>query len=85
MRVNVRSQFVDVRNNTKVGNALWEFIGEIQMNPQGLQENHADGSHKNGKKRKKGMDNESDQEYRPAPVKNLGQTPKTRSKISKTN
>jgi len=88
MRLNIREQFVDIRNNTKIGSALWTFINEVESNPHGSQQHSAGGSSsqaKNGKKRKKGADNEAEDEYRPSPVKSLGQTLKTRSKAPRTN
>jgi hypothetical protein len=91
MRVNVRNQFADIRTNTKVGIAFWRFINDVQSDPspRGTQQ-HASGSSsqpKSGKKRRKGVDKdtESDEEYRPSPMKNLGQTPKTRSKAPRVS
>ncbi|KII92105.1 hypothetical protein PLICRDRAFT_172244 [Plicaturopsis crispa FD-325 SS-3] len=78
LRHNVRDTHVDVRNNKRVGETLWEFIASKPGMPQGSSNG---GTSKKKTKRKKGGGDESDDgdEYRPAPVRNLGTTPKTRS------
>ncbi|KAH7920066.1 hypothetical protein BV22DRAFT_1040298 [Leucogyrophana mollusca] len=81
MRLRIREQFVDVRNNAAVGRALWNYINSV-TGPQGLKvldfsSSGAPGSTSKSKKRR--YDSDEDEDYRPSPVKSLGQGTKTRS------
>lgn len=83
MRLRIREQFRDVRNNGLVGKALWNYVDSI-TGPSGLRVLDATSSMlgvastSTGTKRKrKGSD--ADDDYHPSPIKNLGSKTKTRS------
>lgn len=89
MRLRIREQFRDVRNNGNVGKALWNFIDSL-MGPSGLKILSAIKSYSvaptpsSQRKRKKPADEDGDgdgdEEYHPSPVRTLGQGVKTRGK-----
>lgn len=84
MRLRIREQFHDVRNNASVGRALWNFIDSL-MGPSGLKvlsgnKNYTIAPSTSQRKRKKEADEEADEEYHPSPVRNLSQSVKTRGK-----
>lgn len=86
MRIRIREQFRDVRNNGNVGKALWNFIDSL-MGPAGLKV--LDDSRiptiatpSNTRKKRKQADDE-DEDYHPSPVKTLGQGTKTRGRAKK--
>ncbi|KAG2150495.1 hypothetical protein DEU56DRAFT_32120 [Suillus clintonianus] len=83
MRLRIREQFRDVRNNGLVGKALWSYVDSI-TGPSGVRVLDVDApllaiaSTSTGTKRKrKGSD--ADEDYRPSPIKSLGSKAKTRS------
>jgi len=86
MRLRIREQFRDIRNNTFVGKAMWAFIDSV-TGPAGLKVlDHRNGysmdfeptpSAKGRKKRQR--DDEEEDEYRPSPIKSLGKGAATRS------
>ncbi|KAG2132009.1 uncharacterized protein EDB93DRAFT_1311159 [Suillus bovinus] len=83
MRLRIREQFRDVRNNGLVGKALWNFVDSI-TGPSKLKVLDASSqmltmpSTSTGTKRKrKGSD--ADDDYHPSPIKSLGAKAKTRS------
>lgn len=83
MRLRIREQFRDVRNNGLVGKALWNYVDSI-TGPSGLRVLDmsspmlAIAPTSTGTKRKrKGSD--ADDDYRPSPIKSLGSKAKTRS------
>lgn len=87
MRLRIREQFRDVRNNGNVGKALWNFIDSL-MGPSGLKILSANKTYtiappSSQRKRKKGVDSDEDEEYHPLPVRNLSQAVKTRGKARK--
>lgn len=87
MRLRIREQFRDVRNNGNVGKALWNFIDSL-MGPSGLKILTANKSYSmaptpsSQRKRKKGADEDGDEDYHPSPVHvgTWGQGVKTRGK-----
>ncbi|KAH0827513.1 hypothetical protein J3R83DRAFT_4226 [Lanmaoa asiatica] len=85
MRLRIREQFRDVRNNGNVGKALWNFIDSL-MGPSGLKILSSNKSYSvaptpsSQRKRKKVADDDEDEEYHPSPVRTLGQGVKTRGK-----
>jgi hypothetical protein len=90
LRKAVRAQFADIRNNNVVGKAMWGFVSSLRSNPSSLllrgngPGNYAENGR--GKRRRKaGQDDSDNEEYRPTPIKNLGKTPKTRSKQQRTS
>jgi hypothetical protein len=87
MRMHIREQFKDVRNNASVGRALWLFVRSI-MQPGSVSIDAVLGSPAGKmKKRKKGKggagDDSEDDEYKPSPIRALGNAAKTRSKVAK--
>ncbi|KAL4074113.1 hypothetical protein V8B97DRAFT_1864609 [Scleroderma yunnanense] len=85
MRLRIREQFRDVRNNGQVGKALWSYIDSI-TGPNGLRvlENGRPSSNHDlpsSSKRKRKQLDEEDDDYHPSPVRSLGQGTKTRAKI----
>lgn len=83
MRLRIREQFRDVRNNGLVGKALWNYVDSI-TGPSGLKVLDATSpmlamaSTSTGAKRKrKGSD--ADDDYHPSPIRSLGSKTKTRS------
>jgi len=87
MRMHIREQFKDVRNNSSVGRALWLFVRSI-MQPGSVSIDAVLGSPAGKmKKRKKGKggagDDSEDDEYKPSPIRALGNAAKTRSKVAK--
>lgn len=88
MRLRIREQFRDVRNNGNVGKALWNFIDSL-MGPSGLKilsvkKTYAQASPSSQRKRKKVADDEDeDEDYHPSPVKTLNRGVKTRGKARK--
>ncbi|KAN0090892.1 Protein of unknown function DUF262 domain containing protein [Tylopilus felleus] len=88
MRIRIREQFRDVRNNGVVGKALWNFIDSL-MGPSGLKVLSAHktcsvASPSSRRKRKKESDDDDD-EYHPSPVRTLSQGVKTRGKGRRRN
>lgn len=85
MRLRIREQFRDVRNNGNVGKALWNFIDSL-MGPSGLRILSTNKGYSvapapsSQRKRKKGADDDEDEEYHPSPIRTLGQGVKTRGK-----
>jgi hypothetical protein len=86
MRLRIREQFRDVRNNGLVGKALWNFIDSL-MGPTGLKilstnKTYAIAPPSSQRKRKKGADDDEDEEYHPSPVhvRTLNQGAKTRGR-----
>lgn len=90
LRKSIRSQFDDVRFNTKVGKALWAIVHDLTTNPSSASYNfHSanvleNGDAKKNRKKRKTGPTESDEEYRPTPINALGKAPKTRAKQQKT-
>jgi hypothetical protein len=86
MRTHIREQFKDVRNNASVGRALWLFVRSITQ-PGSVSIDAVLGSPagkmKKRKKGKGGDDSEDDDEYKPSPIRALGNAAKTRSKVAK--
>lgn len=86
MRLRIREQFLDVRNNGLVGKALWNYIDSI-TGPNGLRvlENSGSSSSRavlsSGPKRKRKQLDEEDADYHPSPVRSLGQGAKTRARL----
>lgn len=82
MRLRIREQFRDVRNNGLVGKALWNYVDSI-TGPSGLKvldisPTLVGASTSTGTKRKrKGSD--ADDDYHPSPIRSLGSKVKTRS------
>ncbi|KAK2466267.1 hypothetical protein APHAL10511_001909 [Amanita phalloides] len=77
LRMAVREEFKDIRNNNVVGKAMWAIINDLTHNPTSslaYRENSA------RSRRKRKVDHEDADEYRPEPVKALGRSFKTRSK-----
>lgn len=88
MRIRIREQFRDVRNNGVVGKALWNFIDSL-MGPSGLKVLSAHktcsvASPSSRRKRKKESDDDDD-DYHPSPVRTLSQGVKTRGKGRRRN
>lgn len=85
MRLRIREQFRDVRNNGNVGKALWNFIDSL-MGPSGLAILSANKTYaiapppSSQRKRKKAADDDEDEEYHPSPIRSLGQGVRTRGK-----
>ncbi|KAG6334250.1 hypothetical protein ID866_4841 [Astraeus odoratus] len=85
MRLRIREQFRDVRNNGAVGKALWSYIDSI-TGPNGLRVLEIDKTRvaevvpSSSKKKRKHPD-EDDDEYHPSPIRNLGQGAKTRARL----
>ncbi|KAG1862585.1 hypothetical protein DFJ58DRAFT_233981 [Suillus subalutaceus] len=84
MRLRIREQFRDVRNNGLVGKAMWNYVDSI-TGPSGLRVLDAPmmaiASTSTGAKRKrKGSD--ADDDYHPSPIRSLGSKVKTRSSAS---
>jgi hypothetical protein len=82
MRVYIREKFRDIRMNTNVGRALWKFVEHAQANPEATHlldnvDSPIPPPAKRGRKRK---GDDSDGEYRPAPVRNIGSAPRTRGR-----
>ncbi|EIW83162.1 hypothetical protein CONPUDRAFT_121609 [Coniophora puteana RWD-64-598 SS2] len=86
MRLRIREQFHDVRNNTTVGKALWAFIDSV-TGPAGLKVLDRGNGYPmdieptpsaKGRKRRQ-RDHEEEDEYRPSPIKSLGKAATTRS------
>ncbi|KAI9572171.1 hypothetical protein HD554DRAFT_2067582 [Boletus coccyginus] len=76
MRLRIREQFRDVRNNGIVCKALWNFIDSL-MGPTGLKilsktPSYSVAPPSSQRKRKK-MDEDQDEEYHPSPAKTLSQ------------
>lgn len=86
MRLRIREQFRDVRNNGVVGKALWNYIDSI-TGPNGLKVLEAHKSFSSyvlvpGSTRKRKAPEDDD--YHPTPVKTLGQGTKTRARIKQS-
>lgn len=81
MRTRIRKQFTDIRTNSIVTKAMWAFIDSVSSGP-GIHGNRGskDAGEKQVRRKRKDYDNESEEEYRPSPIKSFGRTPKTRSK-----
>ena len=86
MRLRIREQFRDVRNNGHVGKALWNFIDSL-MGPTGLKilftnKTYSIAPPSSQRKRKKGADDDEDEEYHPSPIRagTLSQSVKTRGR-----
>ncbi|KAG0706125.1 hypothetical protein DFH29DRAFT_980605 [Suillus ampliporus] len=86
MRLRIREQFRDVRNNTVVGKALWSYVDSI-TGPSGLKVLNvgfpipaiASTSTSTGTKRKR-RGSDDDEDYHPSPIsKTPGSKTKTRS------
>ena len=87
MRLRIREQFRDVRNNGNVGKALWNFIDSL-MGPSGLKvlspsKVYSVAPPSSQRKRKKGGSDDEDDDYHPSPVRMLNQGAKTRGKARK--
>lgn len=87
MRLRIREQFRDVRNNSNVGKALWNFIDSL-MGPSGLRILSANKTYSiappsSQRKRKMEVNEDEDDEYHPSPVRNLNQAVKTRGKAQR--
>ncbi|EKM80113.1 hypothetical protein AGABI1DRAFT_38315 [Agaricus bisporus var. burnettii JB137-S8] len=79
LRKSIREQFVDIRMNTKVMKVLWSIIHSLQVEPTAAV--HVEEEKPLGRKRKRGdKASESDDEYRPDPVRQIGKPLKTRGK-----
>ncbi|KAH7913136.1 hypothetical protein BJ138DRAFT_1059555 [Hygrophoropsis aurantiaca] len=80
MRLRIREQFVDIRNNSTVGKALWNYVDSV-TGPQGLRvlDSGINAPGSSSKSRKRRYASDEDDDYRPSPVKSLGQATKTRS------
>lgn len=79
LRKSIREQFVDIRMNTKVMKVLWSIIHSLQVDPTAAV--HVEEEKPLGRKRKRGdKASESDDEYRPDPVRQIGKPLKTRGK-----
>lgn len=76
MRLRIREQFRDVRNNGVVCKALWNFIDSL-MGPTGLKVLSKTPSYSvappSSQRKRKKMDEDQDEEYHPSPVKTLSQ------------
>jgi hypothetical protein len=83
MRLRIREQFRDVRNNGVVGKALWSYVDSI-TGKSGLRVLDASApvpaiaSTSTGTKRKR-RGSDADDDYHPSPIKSLGSKTKTRS------
>ncbi|EGN99785.1 hypothetical protein SERLA73DRAFT_179998 [Serpula lacrymans var. lacrymans S7.3] len=88
MRLHVRDQFRDIRNNTVTGKVLWDYITSVTA-PGGLKElggigSEGSSSTKKGRKRKNEDDvYDADEDYRPSPIRSFGPPTKTRSRAKK--
>ncbi|OAX39582.1 hypothetical protein K503DRAFT_865303 [Rhizopogon vinicolor AM-OR11-026] len=89
MRMRIREQFRDVRNNGLVGKALWNYVDSI-TGPAGLKVLEMGSPSRaimsapastGAKRKRKGSDD--DEEYHPSPIKSLGSKTKTRSSAKK--
>ncbi|KAI6046100.1 hypothetical protein EDC04DRAFT_1872864 [Pisolithus marmoratus] len=82
MRLRIREQFRDVRNNGQVGKALWKFIDSV-TGPSGLRilgnSSQSIRAAPSSSKKRKQLD-EDEEDYRPSPVRSLGQGIGTRTK-----
>ncbi|KAG1802727.1 uncharacterized protein HD556DRAFT_708729 [Suillus plorans] len=83
MRLRIREQFRDVRNNGVVGKALWSFVDSI-TGQSGLRVLDASApmlaiasTSTSTKRKRKGSD--ADDDYHPSPIKSLGSKAKTRA------
>jgi hypothetical protein len=78
LRDAVRAKFKDIRNNTQTAKFLWDTIRGLEkrdlLSPRRIQENGK------GKKRKKAIDDDADDDYRPSPISSLSRPAKTRSR-----
>ncbi|KAG2368139.1 hypothetical protein BDR07DRAFT_1448474 [Suillus spraguei] len=82
MRLRIREQFRDVRNNGLVGKALWNYVDSItgasglrvlDISPMLVGASTSTGT----KRKRKGSD--ADDDYHPSPIRSLGSKVKTRS------
>ncbi|KAI6000605.1 hypothetical protein EDD15DRAFT_2193192 [Pisolithus albus] len=87
MRLRIREQFRDVRNNGLVGKALWKIIDNI-TGPSGSQilgsNQHSIYTPSSSAKKRKQLDEDED-DYRPSPVRSLGQGTRTRAKARQSD
>ncbi|KAF9222541.1 hypothetical protein BS17DRAFT_735287 [Gyrodon lividus] len=86
MRLRIREQFHDVRNNGNVGKALWHFIDSL-MGPSGLKvldgsKTFTDANPSTSRKKRKKTHDE-DEDYYPLTIKSSSQTVKTRTKTQR--
>ncbi|KAF8897611.1 hypothetical protein BD779DRAFT_1432544 [Infundibulicybe gibba] len=82
LRRQIREQFTDIRNNTITQRVIWNIIDELEHDPTGKGKTVS--SKAKGKRKRQGVkDDSEEEEYRPEPVRNLGKTPKTRSRYAK--
>jgi len=81
MRVRIREQFRDIRTNTVVVRALWNYVESI-TGPGGLKVLEVGSPMRaitsTGGKRKR-KNSEDDGDYHPSPIQSLGSKTKTRS------
>ncbi|KAH7888574.1 hypothetical protein F5I97DRAFT_1803315 [Phlebopus sp. FC_14] len=84
MRLRIREQFRDVRNNGVVGKALWSYIDSI-TGPSGLRvlQSNRFIIGPPGSRRKRKHPDDEDEDYHPSPIKTLGQSIGTRGKVKK--
>ena len=81
LRRNIREQFVDIRANGQVTKALWKLVNEQLAQGQTLARNSHLPSQKKAKRKRKARDDsdvETEDEYRPEPIRSLGRGPRTR-------
>ncbi|KAF8640100.1 hypothetical protein AX17_001338 [Amanita inopinata Kibby_2008] len=81
LRVAVRHDFKDIRNNNVVGKAMWSYINNLTVRPTSPLIAR-DAKPLNKARRKREPEDDGD-EYRPEPVRNLGKGLQTRSKLEK--
>jgi hypothetical protein len=82
MRLRIREQFRDVRNNGNVGKALWNFIDSL-MGSSGLkildESDSLTSANPSSSRRKRKKTDDEDEDYHPISVKSSGHVTKTRS------
>ncbi|KAI6157621.1 hypothetical protein BKA82DRAFT_995958 [Pisolithus tinctorius] len=87
MRLRIREQFRDVRNNGLVGKALWKFIDSV-TGPSGLKvldnSPYSIRAGSSSSKKRKQLD-EDDDDYHPSPVRSLGQDTRTRARARQSD
>ncbi|KAF8907266.1 hypothetical protein CPB84DRAFT_1674984 [Gymnopilus junonius] len=90
LRIGIREQFKDIRNNSKVGKAMWRLVDKLQDNPDGLSDEEEEEGPSISRKRKKKAanpdDDEDDEDYQGTsrPVKPRGPTGKPRGRPMKS-
>lgn len=76
LRRGIRQEFKDIRNNSKVGKAMWKLVDKLQDRPDDLSDmDEEESQSKTRKKRKRAFsvnDDEDDVDYQTRPTKPRG-------------